>query len=109
LRQIGRNGRLRLRVKANEPAVVAFSSLIRPGRVRFVHGRPLKVSRKLIRVKAVMLAFRRAGTRTITLKLPRAARTRLLRTRDARLALATWAADVARHQARRNVRKTIRR
>ena len=75
----------RLRIHASEPAVVAFTTLLRPGRALRVHGRPQKVNRKLIRIKAVVLAFRRAGNLTVVLKLPKSARKNLKRSTDARI------------------------
>lgn len=108
LRQAARTGRLRLRVGASEPAVVAFTTLLRPGRAARVHGRVPKLSRKLIRIKSVVLAFHRAGSLTLAVRLPKAARHNLARTRDARVAIETWASDLARNQARRNIKRTIR-
>jgi hypothetical protein len=109
LRTAAKTGKLRLRVHASEASVVAFTTLLRPGRARRVHGRPLAVSRKLIRIKAVVLAFRRAGSLTVVLKLPKSARRNLGRTTDARVALQSWATDVARNQTRRNVKRIIKR
>lgn len=103
---IAKTGRIKVRVKANEPSVVGFSALIRPGRALKKAGR---VSRELIRVKAVVLAFRRAGTLAVTLELKPAARRNLGKAKDARMALQIWASDVARNQAHRALKRTLKR
>lgn len=109
LRRAARTGRLRLRVASDEPAVVAFSSLLRPGRALRAGGRARRVSRRLIRIKPIVVAFRRAGSLDVTVRLARAARRNLGRTRDARMALRLWAADAVRNQAAAQLRRTIRR
>ena len=109
LRTAARTGRLRLRVHASEPSVVAFTTLLRPGRARRVHGRPLTVDRKLVKIKPVVLAYRKAGSLTVVLKLPKSAKRNLGRTTDARVALQSWATDIARNQTRRDVKRTIKR
>jgi hypothetical protein len=109
LRAAARTGRLRLRVTSSETSVVAFNGLLRPGKGRRVHRRALHVSHKLIRTKATLMVFKRAGALTVTVKLTRSARRTLARTTAARISLQAWAADLARNQARKNVKRSIRR
>jgi hypothetical protein len=109
LGRAAKTGKLKLRVTANEPAVVAFDGLLRPGQARRVHGKALPVSRKLIRTKTAVLAFRSAGKLTVTVKLPKRGRATLANARTARLSLQVWASDVARNQMRKNVKRTLKR
>lgn len=109
LRRAARSGHLRLRVTSDEPAVVALSSLLRPGRAMRVHGHTQRISRRLIRVKPIVLALRRAGSLDVVVKLRRAARRNLGRTRSARMAVRMWASDALRNQATAQLRRTVRR
>lgn len=109
LRQAARSGKLRLRVHSSEPAVVAFTTRIRPGRAVRTHGRPARVSSKLIRIKPVVMAFRRSGSVVVVLQLPKRARKSLGHVASARVALQSWTSDLARNQARQNLRRTLRR
>lgn len=109
LRQAARTGRLKVRVVASEPAVVALSSALRAGRARRSHGKPLKVSRELLKTKATVLAFRSAGPVTATIKLPAKTRKSLANAQSARIALQAWASDISRNQTTYAAKRTVRR
>lgn len=109
LGRAARTGKLRIRVTSSEPSVVAFNGLLRAGKARRAHGKAMKVSRKLFRTKASVLAFKRAGKLMVSVKLPRKARKALRRARTARVSLQSWTADAVRNQARRDVKRTLRR
>ncbi len=108
LSKAARTGRLRVRVTSTEPAVVAFNGALRASKARRAHGRALRISRSLLRTKTTVMAFRRAGSLTAVVRLSAKARRVLRRASTARLALQTWASDVARNQARTSVRRTLR-
>lgn len=97
IRDVRRDGRLRLLLRIDEPAVVALRTNVRPGRrARRATGRH---SRNLIRVPPTMLAFRRRGSLRVDVRLDRDARRRLGRSRDARVQLLAIAVDAGGTQA----------
>lgn len=108
LRNTGRDGRLKLLVTSDEPGVVMLRSAIRPGKAR---ARRFKEShsRKLIRVPAVTLGFKRAGSLKVTIKLSRGARRTLNRARDMRMSVAMVAADAAQNQEATRVKRRLTR
>ena len=107
LRTAARTGRLRLRVSSSEPSVVALAGLLRAGQPRRVGGRTLHVSHQLVHLKGVVLAFRQAGALPVTIAVPRQWRKSLADARSARLAVQAWAADLARNQSRKSLKRTI--
>ncbi|MDX6639744.1 MAG: hypothetical protein QOF12_755 [Solirubrobacteraceae bacterium] len=107
LRTAARTGTLRLRVSSSEPSVVALAGLLRAGTPRRVRGRALHVSHQLAHLKAVVLAFRQAGALPVAITVPRAWRKSLADARSARLAVQAWAADLARNQTRKSLKRTI--
>ncbi len=116
LTQIRKTGSLRLEVSTDEAGVVAMSGAIRPGlavkskkKSKRARAAAVKHSRKLIKFPAAILAFRKAGKLQVTVKLGRTARSTLGRSRDARMSIATLAADLARNQAVSQAKHKIKR
>lgn len=108
LRTAAKTGKLRLRVRSSEASVVAFTSMLRAGKARRVGGKALKVSHKLAHLKAVVLAFHKAGALKVDVKVPRKWRASLAHAKTAHLAIQAWAADLARNQARKGLKRTVR-
>jgi hypothetical protein len=109
LAMVGRNGKLKLKVTCDEPAVVTFGAAIRPGKGIRRHGRTLKPSRKLVKVPAAALGFRTAGSLKVTYVLSRKAQRALGQAKNGRIALQAFAVDVARNQARSHVKHSLKR
>jgi hypothetical protein len=112
LRQVGGTGRLRLQISSDEPSVIAVGGTIRPGSRRKLATRKARAqpySRKPIPFPAVVLAYRKAGTLTVTIKFSRAAQKTLNRARNARSSVALVAVDVARNQLSRNAKAIVKR
>ena len=116
LTQIRKTGSLRLEVSTDEAGVVAMSGAIRPGlavkskkKSKRARAAAVKHSRKLIKFPAAILAFRKAGKLQVTVKLGRTARSTLGRSRDARMSIATLAADLARNQVVSQAKHKIKR
>jgi hypothetical protein len=92
LRSIRATGKLRLRVTVAARGRIRVSGTIRPGRAP---------SGGRIRLRPVSFGLHEPGTRTATMRVPRAARRTLRRARSARLAVvvrvgaAATAADLA--------------
>lgn len=106
LRQVHRTGSLRIQVTTNEPGIVAVGGAIRPGFAvkkkaakKKARTSAARHDRRLIKFPAAVLAYRKAGTLTMTVKLGKAARRTLGKSRDARVSFAVIAADVVRNQA----------
>jgi hypothetical protein len=95
LKGIGRDGKMRLEVRTDEPGIVAVGGNVRPGDpVK----KDAKHSRKLIKVPNVVLAYRKAGKLTVTVKLSRAAQRALGSSKSARMSIGTVASDIFRNQ-----------
>jgi hypothetical protein len=112
LKNVGRTGRLRVRVSLDEPGVVIFSPTVRPGRqtkaARRSH-RGTRYSRKPVHFPAAALAFRQPGALRVTIRLSRRVQRRLGQARDGRMALALVTADLSRNQAASRQKKHLHR
>ncbi|HEU4978274.1 MAG TPA: hypothetical protein VFT42_05225 [Solirubrobacteraceae bacterium] len=111
LRRVGRTGKLRLRISLDEPGIVALRGTLKPGLRRKLPRalRRQRYSRRSTRIPSTVLAYRRAGSLTVTIAVSRTAERMLNRARDARLDLRLLAADVARNQAGARVLRHVRR
>ena len=111
LKQIGRNGKMRIEIKTNEPGIVAVAGKIRPGTaVKARKGaKRVKHSRKLIKVPQITLGYRRAGKLVVTVRLSRAAQRALGRSRNARMSVGTVAVDVFKNQDSDSTKLNIKR
>lgn len=111
LKAIGRNGRMRMEIRTNEPGIVAVAGNVRPGVAVKKKGakKAAKHSRKLVKVPSVVLGYRKAGKLVLTVKLSRAAQRSLGRSKDARMSVGTVASDVFRNQDSDSVRLRIKR
>jgi hypothetical protein len=95
LKGIGRDGKMRLEVRTDEPGIVAVAGAVRPGDgVK----KAVKHSRKLIKIPNVVLAYRKAGKLVMTVKLSRAAQRALGSSKDARMSVGLVASDIFRNQ-----------
>jgi hypothetical protein len=95
LKGIGRDGKLRLEIRTDEPGIVAVAGNVRPGDAV---KNAAKHSRKLIKVPNVVLAYRKAGKLVVTVKLSRAAQRALGASKKARMSIGTVASDIFRNQ-----------
>jgi hypothetical protein len=95
LKGIGRDGKLRLEVRTDEPGIVAVAGSVRPGDAV---KKTAKHSRRLIKVPNVVLAYRKAGRLVVTVKLSRAAQRALGTSKNARMSIGTVASDLFRNQ-----------
>lgn len=117
LRSVKKDGKLKLQVATDEPGVVAFTSAVRPGAAvkakkarKGVKRKPApKHSRKLIKVPAVTLGFRKAGKLRVTVQLSKTAQRNLGNARNARISVGLLASDAARNQARTRVKRAVKR
>ncbi len=111
LKQVGKTGKMKLRIKTNEPGVVALKSNVRPGAtVKAKKGqKALKVSKKLIKIPQIVLGYRKAGTLDVTVKLSRAAQRSLGKVKDAKMSVGTIAVDVWKNQDSENTKLKIKR
>jgi hypothetical protein len=111
LKQIGKNGKMKLEVKSNEPGIVAVAGKLRPGAaVKTKKGAKKRShSRKVIKVPQITLGYRRAGKLTVTVRLSRAAQRNLGRSKNARLSVATIAVDTYKNQDSDNAKVNIKR
>lgn len=111
LRQIGKNGKLRIEIKTNEPGIVAVAARVRPGAaVKAKRGaKKVKHSRKLIKVPQITLGYRRAGKLVVTVRLSRAAQRALGRSKAARMSVGTVAVDVFKNQDSDSTKVNIKR
>jgi hypothetical protein len=98
-------------VTLDEPGVVALRGAVRPGAARAFSGRTpgYRHPRATIGFPSVVLAFHRPGTLVVNLRLTKAARRTLNRSRDARLTVPLVAADGARNQVTATPTRTMRR
>lgn len=95
LKGIGRDGKLRLEVRSDEPGIVAVAGAVRPGDAV---KKAVKHSRKLIKIPNVVLAYRKAGKLVMTVKLSRAAQRALGSSKNARMSVGLVASDIFRNQ-----------
>ena len=111
LKQVGKTGKMKLRIKTNEPGVVALKSNVRPGAtVKAKKGvKTAKVSKKLIKIPQIVLGYRKAGTLDVTVKLSRAAQRSLGKVKDAKMSVGTIAVDVWKNQDSENTKLKIKR
>jgi hypothetical protein len=111
LKQVGKTGKMKLRIKTNEPGVVALASNVRPGAtVKAKKGaKTAKVSKKLIKIPQIVLGYRKAGTLDVTVKLSRAAQRSLGKVKDAKMSVGTIAVDVWKNQDSENTKLKIKR
>lgn len=111
LKQIGKNGKMRIEIKTNEPGIVAVAGRIRPGTaVKAKRGaKKVKHSRKLIKVPQITLGYRQAGKLVVTVRLSRSAQRALGRSRNARMSVGTVAIDVFKNQDSDSTKLNIKR
>ena len=111
LKQVGKTGKMKLRIKTNEPGVVALKSNVRPGAtIKAKKGqKPVKVSKKLIKIPQIVLGYRKAGTLDVTVKLSRAAQRALGKVKDAKMSVGTIAVDVWKNQDSENTKLKLKR
>ena len=111
LKQVGKTGKMKLRIKTNEPGVVALKSNVRPGAtLKAKKGKKAaKVSKKLIKIPQIVLGYRKAGTLDVTVKLSRAAQRSLGKVKDAKMSVGTIAVDIYKNQDSENTKLKIKR
>jgi hypothetical protein len=114
LTAIGKNGKMRMEIKTDEPGIVAVAGKLRPG-VLFTQkgsrGKTAKAkhSRKLIKVPSIVLGYRKAGMLTATVQLSRAAQRALGTSKNAKMSVGTVAVDVYRNQGSESTKLNIKR
>jgi hypothetical protein len=111
LKQVGKTGKMKLRITTNEPGVVALKSTVRPGAtIKAKKGaKAAKVSKKLIKIRQIVLGYRKAGKLDVTVKLSRAAQRSLGKVKDAKMSVGTIAVDVWKNQDSENTKLKIKR
>lgn len=114
LKAIGKNGKMRIEIKTDEPGIVAVAGKLRPGRLLKQKGAKAKAakakhSRKLIKVPSIVLGYRKAGKLTATIQLSRAAQRALGTSKDAKMSVRTIAVDVFRNQGSESKKLNIKR
>ena len=100
LKQIGKTGKMKMRIKTNEAGVVALKSTVRPGAtVKAKKGqKAVKVAKKLIKIPQIVLGYRKAGSLDVTVKLSRSAQRALGKVKDAKMSVGTIASDIYKNQ-----------
>ena len=115
LTSIGKNGKMKMEVKTDEPGVVAVGGNLRPGALRKVKdvaknkANKAKHSTKLIKVPSIVLGYRQAGKLNVSVQLSRAAQRALATSKDAKMSVGTVAVDVFRNQGSENTKLKIKR
>jgi hypothetical protein len=111
LKQVGSSGRMRIQIATNEPGVVAVAARVRPGAaIKAKKGaKPIKVSRKLIKIPQIVLGYRQAGKLVVTVRLSRAAQRALGRSKTAKMSVGTIGIDVFKNQGSDNSRLNLKR
>ncbi len=110
LKKIGKDGKMRMEIRTNEPGIVAVAGSLRPGvAVKKRGAKAVKHSRKVIKVPSITLGYRKAGKLVVTVKLSRAAQRALGRSKDARMSVGTVASDVFRNQDSDNFKLKLKR
>jgi hypothetical protein len=109
LKAIGRNGKMQLEIRTNEPGIVAVAGNLRPGYAMKAPGarKTATHSRRLIKVPSIVLAYRQAGKLVVTVKLSRDAQRALGTSKDARMSVGTVASDVFKNQNSESTRLKI--
>jgi hypothetical protein len=109
LKAIGRNGKMQLEIRTNEPGIVAVAGNLRPGYAMKAPGarKAATHSRRLIKVPSIVLAYRQAGRLVVTVKLSRDAQRALGSSKDARMSVGTVASDVFKNQNSESTRLKI--
>jgi hypothetical protein len=112
LKAIGRNGKMQLEIRTNEPGIVAVAGNLRPGyamKMSAAKKKAAKHSRRLIKVPSIVLGYRQAGKLVVTVKLSRDAQRSLGTSKDARMSVGTVASDVFKNQNSESTRVNIAR
>jgi len=114
LKAIGKNGKMRIEIKTDEPGFVALAGKLRPGVLLKPKGAKGKAasakhSRKLIKLPSIVLGYRKAGKLTVTVQLSRAAQRALGTSKNARMSVGTVAVDVFRNQSSDSTKVSIKR
>lgn len=114
LKAIGKNGKMRMEIKTDEPGIVAVGGKLRPGVLFTPKGTKAKAakakhSRKLIKVPSIVLGYRKAGMLTATVQLSRAAQRALGTSKNAKMSVGTVAVDVFRNQGSESTTLNIKR
>ena len=111
LKQVGKTGKMKLRIKTNEPGVVALKSNVRPGAtVKAKKGaKATKVSKKLIKIPQIVLGYRKAGQLDVTVRVSRAAQRTLGKVKAAKMSVGTIAVDVWKNQDSESTKLNLKR
>lgn len=105
LRSIAKSGRLRLAVRADEPAAVRLSSLVRVGPSMD----RVATSRKLVKVPSTVLGASGSGTQNVSIQITRAARRALGGARTAKISVLAEATDAFGNQSSQRMKLRIKR
>jgi hypothetical protein len=108
LSQIGRDGKMRVEIRSNEPGIIAVAGTVRPGDPVKAR-RTARHSRKVIKVPQIVLAYRQAGKLIATVHLSRSAQRALGTSKDAKMSVGTVAVDVFKNQDSDSARLNIKR
>jgi hypothetical protein len=115
LTAIGRNGKMKMEIKTDEPGIIAVGGKLRPGALLKVKD-PAKLkaakakhSTKLIKVPSIVLGYRQAGKLDVSVQLSRAAQRALATSKDAKMSVGTVAVDVFRNQGSESTKIKIKR
>jgi hypothetical protein len=106
LKQVGKTGKMKIRVKTNEPGIVALKSNVRPGAAV---KKNTKVSKKLIKIPQIVLGYRKAGKLDITVRVSRAAQRALGKVKTAKMSVGTIAVDVWKNQDSESTKLNLKR
>ncbi|MGH2942137.1 MAG: hypothetical protein ACRDLN_05115, partial [Solirubrobacteraceae bacterium] len=111
LSQIGRDGKMRVEIRSDEPGIIAVAGTLRPGApVKSKKGASAaRHSRKVIKVPQIVLAYRKAGKLVATVHLSRSAQRALGSSKDAKMSVGTVAVDVFKNQDSDSARVNIKR
>jgi hypothetical protein len=111
LKQVGQTGKMKIRIKTNEPGIVAVKSAVRPGAaVKAKKGqKAVKVSKKLIKIPQIVLGYRKAGQLDVTVRVSRAAQRALGKVKAAKMSVGTIAVDLWKNQDSESTKLSIKR
>ena len=109
LKKIGKDGKMRMEIRTNEPGIVAVGGSVRPGVKIKKTARGYKHSRKVVKVPSITLGYRKAGKLDVTVKLSRAAQRSLGKVKDAKMSVGTIAVDVWKNQDSENTKLKLKR
>jgi hypothetical protein len=111
LKQVGKTGKMKIRIKTNEPGIVAVKSALRPGTA--IKAKPgqkaVKVSKKLIKIPQIVLGYRKAGQLDVTVRVSRAAQRTLGKVKAAKMSVGTIAVDVWKNQDSESTKLNLKR